>query len=283
MTLTELYNTIIASLTPSLGQNEAKATARLLLEDDLGVTREMLVLRGDRVLEPETVERYTRFIDRIKAGEPPQYLIGSAHFMGMDIRVTPDVLIPRPETAELCDIIIDHANGASDLRVADLGTGSGCIALALGRGLVFPHIDAYELSAPALAVARDNARKLMVDINFIQADILKGLPAPAEPYDIIVSNPPYIADSEKPTLEPRVLLHEPAMALFVPDSDPLEFYRAIGQWADTALKPSGTLYFEINPVYAVELQQLMGRLGFSCDLVRDAFANLRFAICHHRN
>lgn len=281
MTLTELNNQIISALTPNLGANEAKATARLLLEDDLGVTREMLVLRGDRVLEPETVERYARFIKQIEDGVPPQYLIGSAHFMGMDLKVTPAVLIPRPETAELCDIIIDHANEASDLHVADLGTGSGCIALALGRGLVFPHIDAVDISADALAVARENATKLGVDIDFIQEDILKGLPEPAAPYDIIVSNPPYIAEKEKAAMEPRVLDHEPAQALFVPDTDPLEFYRVIAQWAQKALKPDGTLYFEINPIYSDELQRLMSRLGFTADIVRDSFGKNRFAICRH--
>ena len=150
MTLTELYRKIIDELSPSLGANEAKATARLLLEDDLGVTPAVLALRGDRVLEPETITRYGRFISQIKAGEPPQYIIGSAHFMGMDLKVTPATLIPRPETAGLVDMIVDDNSGKTGLHVSDLGTGSGCIAIALSRALPFAEVDAVDISGDAL-------------------------------------------------------------------------------------------------------------------------------------
>lgn len=279
MTLTELYRKIIDELSPSLGANEAKATARLLLEDDLGVTPAVLALRGDRVLEPETITRYGRFISQIKAGEPPQYIIGSAHFMGMDLKVTPATLIPRPETAGLVDMIVDDNSGKTGLHVCDLGTGSGCIAIALSRALPFAEVDAVDISDDALAVARENAAKLMCKINFIKADILDSLPLPAQKYDIIVSNPPYITEDEKKDMETRVKDYEPAQALFVPDNDPLRFYKAIADYALGALSAGGSLYFEINPLFAGQLTSMMEDKGFSCDISRDAYGKNRFAVC----
>lgn len=279
MTLTELYRKIIDELSPSLGANEAKATARLLFEDDLGVTPAVLALRGDRVLEPETITRYGRFISQIKAGEPPQYIIGSAHFMGMDLKVTPATLIPRPETAGLVDMIVDDNSGKTGLHVCDLGTGSGCIAIAMSRALPFAEVDAVDISDDALAVARENAAKLMCKINFIKADILDSLPLPAQKYDIIVSNPPYITEDEKKDMETRVKDYEPAQALFVPDNDPLRFYKAIADYALGALSAGGSLYFEINPLFAGQLTSMMADKGFSCDISRDAYGKNRFAVC----
>lgn len=278
MTLEQLYRHIIDSLTPSLGQNEAKATARLLLEDDLGVTPSMLALRGDRVLEPETVARYERFIEKIKDGEPPQYLLGSARFMGMDLKVTPATLIPRPETAELVDLIVDRYSGKTDLQVCDLATGSGCIAIALARALPFSNVMAVDNSNDALAVARENAQKLMTKVTFVQGDILGDLPRPVQSFDIIVSNPPYIADSEKAAMDKRVKDYEPASALFVPDSDPLKFYKAIADYAKDSLTPNGTLYFEINPLFSQELRQMLASKGYQCEVLKDSFGKNRFAI-----
>lgn len=280
MTLEELNQHIIKSLTPSLGQSEAKATARLLLEDDLGVTPAMLALRGDRVLEPETPPRYERFIKKIAAGEPPQYVIGSAHFMGMDLKVNEATLIPRPETAELVDIITDRSGGRSDLNVCDLGTGSGCIAIALSRALPFARVTAIDNSDAALAVARENGAKLnAANVSFVKADILGKLPQPAEPYDIIVSNPPYIVESEKADMEPRVKDYEPEAALFVPDSDPLRFYKAIADYAATALAQGGKMYFEINPLFSDSLVKMLAAKGFGCEILRDSFGKNRFAVC----
>ncbi len=279
MTLAELNKHITDALTPSLGHNEAKATARLLLEDDLRVTPTMLALRGERVLEPETVSRFERFIARINAGEPPQYVTGSARFMGMDLKVTPATLIPRPETAELVDLIVDRSGGKADSQVCDLGTGSGCIAIALARALPFAKVVAIDNSPEALEVARENGKRLSGGVTFVRADILIDLPRPSAPYDIIVSNPPYIADSEKAGIEARVKEHEPASALFVPDSDPLRFYKAIADYANDALAQSGKMYFEINPMFADRLVSMMASKGFSCEVLRDSFGKNRFAVC----
>lgn len=277
MTLDQLYRNIIASLSPSLGADEAKATARLLLEDDLQATTRTLALHGDRELEPETVTSFDGYIRRIIAGEPPQYVIGRARFMGMDFKVTLATLIPRPETAQLVDMITDRFGSRTDLHVLDIGTGSGCIAIALSRALPFARVDAIDISADALTVAAENARTLMAKVNFAREDILTDIAAPATPYDIIVSNPPYVLESEKATMESRVKDFEPASALFVPDSDPLKFYKAIAAYALKALCPTGALFFEINPLEADNLSQLLNSEGFICDVLPDMFGKARFA------
>ena len=235
-------------------------------------------MTGDRVLLPDTIEMFDRYLARISAGEPPQYVIGSARFMGMDLMVTPDVLIPRPETAELVDIITDAAGSRPDLSVIDIGTGSGCIAIALARALTFPRVEAIDISDAALSVASQNGVKMNVKIDFHKQDILAPAERAAQPYDVIVSNPPYIAESEKAGMEIRVKDHEPARALFVPDSDPLEFYKAIADFALLNLADNGSVYLEINPLFADDLQRMMTDKGFNCDIRLDSFGKKRFAI-----
>ena len=275
MTLSELNRHIIETLTPQLGQSEARATARLLLEDDLGVSQSALVLNPDRALEPETPVRFDRYLSRIISGEPPQYVMGTARWMGMDIAVTPDTLIPRPETAELVDLITDDYS-AADLRIADLCTGSGCIAVALARALPFAHVDAVDISDRAIAIARKNAALAPAGaINVLKANVLQDIPG-TDAYDIIVSNPPYVLESEMAGMEPRVIDHEPHIALFVPDDDPLRFYRAIADKARNRLKAGGTLYFEINPLEVDNLKQMMSGYGFDTEFIRDAQGKQRF-------
>lgn len=279
MTVNEIKKELCTSLTPAVGAGEATAMMRMLMEDATGMSPVDMALYPDRVLENFTIARLKEQAQRIIAGEPVQYVLGHAFFMGLDLKVTPAVLIPRPETAQLVDIITDRAAGASDLSVLDLCTGSGCIALALGRALVFPRIAAIDISPEALDVARENAARLHPDITFAQADALD-MPLQTEAYDIIVSNPPYIADSERKDMDSRVLDHEPATALFVPDSDPLRFYKAIAHFASSALKPGGTLYFEINPLFVDSLQAHLAATGWSnVQIVRDFRGLNRFALC----
>ena len=275
MTLGELNRHIIDTLTPSLGNSEARATARLLLEDDLGVTQTALMLHSDRALEPETPARFEGYLKRIASGEPPQYVMGRARWMGIDFAVTPDTLIPRPETAELVDLITDDFE-ATDLKVADLCTGSGCIAVVLARALPFAHVDAVDISDGALAVARLNAKLAPAgSVNVIKGDVLKEIPG-SQTYDIIVSNPPYVLESEKNEMEPRVLDHEPHLALFVPDSDPMRFYRPIARNAALRLKPGGKLYFEINPLEAEALSAMLAENGYESEILRDSAGKNRF-------
>ncbi|MDE5555609.1 MAG: peptide chain release factor N(5)-glutamine methyltransferase, partial [Muribaculaceae bacterium] len=243
-----------------------------------GVTATDLVVNGHRTAEPETVEHIKNIVNRICKGEPIQYAIGSARFYGMDFKVTPAVLIPRPETEGLVDIIVkDHAT-QSDLHVLDCGTGSGCIAIALARNLPFASVDAIDISADALTIARYNANHLKANVNFSLDDILNLSPPDKAVYDIIVSNPPYIADKERADMESRVKDYEPSSALFVPDSNPLLFYRAIAEYASRALKDNGKLYFEINPLFVDELKAMLISNGFDdVEITRDYIGRYRYA------
>ena len=278
MTVADLYKKLLSTLTPVLGDSEARSAARVILEDVRGITQTDLVVNGHRTVEPETLKQIEEISDRICAGEPVQYAVGSARFYGMDFKVNPSVLIPRPETEGLVDMIVRDYGQRSDLRVLDCGTGSGCIAIALARNLPFASVDAIDISPDALKVATDNSSRLKVKVNFSCRDILHPV-RPDEPtYDIIVSNPPYIADRERKDMDTRVTDYEPSTALFVPDSDPLIFYRAITQYATLALKKSGGLYFEINPLYADLLRAMLEDNGFdSIEILRDYIGRYRYA------
>lgn len=278
MTLDQLNNTITRQLVAVYGQREGRAIARLLIEEGLGVNQVTLCCHGDRVLEPETVARFSAMVARVVAGEPAQYVLGKAHFMGLDLKVTPAVLIPRPETAGLVDLITDDYHGQADLRIMDVGTGSGCIAISLSRALPFADIQAIDISTDALAIARENARNKGVNIRFEHLDILKAEVSESPYLDIIVSNPPYIAEREKCAMERNVLDYEPDTALFVPDNEPLLFYKAIARFSRAALCDGGALYFEINPLYAGELRQMLVNEGFSeVDILPDFTGRLRYS------
>lgn len=278
MTAEAISRELTSTLTATLGAGEARATSRLLMEDVAGFTPKKLFTDGRRELEPETVESLRRMASRIAGGEPPQYVTGSALFMGMKLDVTPAVLIPRPETEGLVDLITDDYRGRNDLRVMDIGTGSGCIAIALARALPFARVDAVDISPDALEVAERNSRRLSARVNFGIMDILNEQVPAVPSFNIIVSNPPYIAEREKADMDSRVLDHEPAEALFVPDSDPLLFYRAIARYGAGALVPGGRLYFEINPLFASELQKMLADEGYiDIEMRRDYVGKLRFA------
>lgn len=278
MTVTDIYKDIINKLTPALGDSEARSAARVILEDVRGVTQTDLVVNGHRTVEPETADRIKTIIDRICKGEPVQYAIGSARFYGLDFKVTPSVLIPRPETEGLVDMIVKDYSAHSDLNVLDCGTGSGCIAIALARNLPFASVDAIDISADALAIAEYNANRLKCKINFSVGDILN-MSLPYKPlYDIIVSNPPYIADKERPDMDARVKDYEPSSALFVPDDNPLVFYLAIADYASKALKAGGSLYFEINPLFVDDLKAMLTICGFTdIEITRDYIGRYRYA------
>lgn len=276
------YRAAIARLTPKFGEGEARAMARFIFEQIKGWTQTDLLVRADQPVSQFIHNKIDQTITRALNDEPLQYIFGAADFYGMKFSVSPDVLIPRPETAELVDIIVKQ-NPAKDLRVVDFGTGSGCIAIALARNLVFPHIVAVDNSANALKVAQANASSLHTNIELVEADILslnQSSPSALNTeFDIIVSNPPYIAESERATMHNNVLLHEPASALFVPDNDPLLFYKAILQYAAKRLSDSGTIYFEINQRFTELLKTEAGKHGFgTTEILKDSFGLDRFAI-----
>lgn len=273
----ELNRECISRLEPSLGRREAEAVMRLLWEELKGYSPTDLIMKGDYKVSEYMLDKIRAAVGRVEAGEPVQYVVGRARFCGLDFEVTPAVLIPRPETAGLVDIIVDRTGGRSDLRVTDLCTGSGCIAIALARALPFARVTAVDISPEALEVARRNGAALRTRVGWVCADILS-LPIPAAPEaDIVVCNPPYVLESERASMEQHVTDHEPALALFVPDSDPLRFYHAAARYAMTALSGGGRLYFELNPLTADRLAGELRHSGWEdVELLRDFAGAVRY-------
>ncbi|MDE6276819.1 MAG: peptide chain release factor N(5)-glutamine methyltransferase [Muribaculaceae bacterium] len=278
-TAREKYSALKARLTPLLGEGEAEGAARILMEDIAGFDWRKLFADGDRTLLDFTLAKLDAAADRIVAGEPVQYAVGRARFCGMDLEVSPAVLIPRPETEGLVDIIVDRLGSRRDLHGLDVCTGSGCIAIALARALPFSSIEACDISDEALAIALINAGKLAQGIELFKADALN-LPAPATPtFDFIVSNPPYVLPSEKASMDARVLDHEPALALFVPEDKPLLFYEAIASYARDALRPEGSLFFEINETQGRPMAKMLSDAGFrDVEILKDYTGRDRYAI-----
>lgn len=285
MTVKELLAGLRTALTPAVGDGEARAMAEIIVEDTTGLSRTKIVVNPDYVLTPESVERIESVRDKVLAGEPVQYALGQAQFRGRTFAVEPGVLIPRPETAQLVDIIIDEADGRSDLRVLDVGCGSGCIACSLARDLRYARVTALDINATAVRMTRTNASALGVKVDVLQADVLDyrtSFPG-SDDYDIVVSNPPYVLDSEKCAMDARVVDYEPQGALFVPDDDPLLFYRTIAKKAWTRLSRGGRIYFEINPLCEGRLVALMFDIGYiDVEITRDYRGEQRFLTCTRR-
>lgn len=281
MPVYEAVKAIVDTLSPRYGEGEGKAMARIIFENIKGWKPVDLAIKANEHLTSFAVEQIDDAVSRLMANEPIQYIFGNTWFYGMRFKVTRDTLIPRPETVELVDIIVNE-NRRKDLRVLDLCTGSGCIAVALARNLPFSNVTGADISDKALAVAEENSDSLHAGVVFEKADILSTGGQSlfnGRTFDIIVSNPPYIADSEKKEMESNVLDFEPALALFVPDDDPLEFYRAIFSIGSEVLAPDGVVYCEINPLYAKDLVKLGNSAGFGdVRILRDSYGKERFMI-----
>lgn len=263
------YQQLWRLLAQNLEEGEAKAIARMVYEVRYGLSFSDILLGKDERLPAEQQEELQGIAQRLLRHEPVQYVLGEATFCGRTFHVAPDVLIPRPETEELCRWVVAEArkDGASDLRILDIGTGSGCIAITLAAELPESQVTAWDISEEALAIAQANARRLGTRVTFQHTDILNpnlfNLLILNSKFSIIISNPPYICNKERAAMEPNVLDYEPETALFVPDDDPLLFYRAIAQYAQQALCEGGSLFFEINPLYATALQELLRAMRFS--------------------
>lgn len=279
MTIRDMKQHLQRMLEPAVGESEARAMALAIIEDIRGYKAVDIAINGHRELLPETESRMMDAAKKVLSGMPLQYAIGKAMFRGRYFAVNPSTLIPRPETAQLVDIIVDEWRGKSDLRVMDIGTGSGCIAISLALDLPFAKVDAIDISADALAVAKENADALKAArVSFGLRDALSLTPEPGA-FDIIVSNPPYVLSSEKAQMDARVADYEPASALFVPDSDPLKFYRPISEFTLKSLRGSGKLYFEINPLCADQIKSLLLAEGFKDAQIQSDYKGARrFAI-----
>ena len=262
MTLKDKINAFKSKLTPIVGVREAYWMVRDIVEDVLGYGEVDILLKGDEELSDFIIGKIEKIESRLYNGEPLQHVLGWARFAGNRFKVTQHTLIPRPETQELVDMIIAHHGEAKDLRVIDVGTGSGCIAISLARGLKFAQVRAVDISPQALEVAEENARMHKVKVSFDCRDVLSLKANKGECYDVIVSNPPYIVESERATMEKVVLDYEPSTALFVPDNDALRFYRAIAHWGKDVLVSGGSIYFEINPLFASEMVLMMQKEGY---------------------
>ena len=326
------YQQLWQSLTPLYDAGEAQAIVRTVLDVKYGMTLTDIICGKVNELSADEERKLEEIIIRLQKGEPVQYVLGEADFAGKTFHVEPGVLIPRPETAELCQWIEEDFAGKSTdssensledssedsledslkdslkdssedsledsspvtdnaKQILDICTGSGCIAITLGLNIPNSEVTGWDISEDALRIARGNVEMLKaknVRIEYQDALALRKAANATEisdskpdsslskDWDIIVSNPPYICEKEKADMDKNVLEHEPAIALFVPDEDPLKFYRAIAEYASSALKPEGALYFEINPIYEKETQKMLQELGFKdIEIKEDAFGKKR--------
>ena len=271
-----LRRELVTLLSPLYGDGEAQAMVRLLFHALKGWNQTDLMIHADDEPSLYLISKIEECIKRLLDNEPIQYVLGEARFYGMNLYVDRNVLIPRLETEELVDIVV-RENSGSDLRVLDVGTGSGAIAIALSRNLRFPEITVIDISEGALRVARCNARNLNAPIHFIHEDVFKYEPD-AGAFDIIVSNPPYIAESEMKAMDANVLDYEPHNALFVPEDNPLVYYSRIAEIGMKSLVAGGKLYFEINPLFAGQLKALLESNGYEdVRILEDISHKKRFA------
>lgn len=250
-----LFNYLKQEVSKYYDEREAGSISYHLLEKFFDLDKNDVIAKRPLTTQNISKPYFADIFKRVKAMEPVQYITGNAYFYGRTFGVNRSVLIPRPETEELVDLII-RENTTSGLKVLDIGTGSGCIAINLSLELPGPQVFALDINAEVLAVAENNAHQNNAAVTFMQHDILKESPAEAE-FDIIVSNPPYVRKKESKLMKKNVLNYEPHIALFVPDKDPLLFYKRIITLSKSLLKPSGKLYFEINEAYGEELKSNM--------------------------
>ena len=273
------YQEFWQSLTPLYDAGEAQAIVRTVLDVEYGMTLTDIICGKVNELSSDEERNLEEIIARLQNGEPVQYVLGEADFAGRTFHVEPGVLIPRPETAELCQWIEEEVSSLeADERkqIFDICTGSGCIAITLGLNIPNSEVTGWDISEDALRIAQGNVEMLKAGNVRIEYQDALMLPKAAEAADIIVSNPPYICEKEKADMEKNVLEHEPSIALFVPDEDPLKFYRAIAEYASSALKSEGALYFEINPIYEKETREMLEELGFKdIETKEDAFGKKR--------
>ncbi|MDY3967111.1 MAG: peptide chain release factor N(5)-glutamine methyltransferase [Prevotella sp.] len=288
------YDDIWRRLAGVYDQREARAVARMLVEEKFSLSFADIICGGVEALPDADKQWIEAAVKRLEQGEPIQYVLGWAWFGGLKFNVRSGVLIPRPETEWLVDNICAHPAPSNDrpLRILDIGTGSGCIALSIKQRLPETYVEAWDISTEALSIAADNARSLSLDVVWRQQDALNITPnvlsttpndnsaVPDSPlWDVIVSNPPYICERERTDMARNVLEHEPSTALFVPDTDPLLFYRAITRYAVGSLNEGGRMLFECNTLYAGDTARMMADEGMTATQVYDdCFGKPRFAV-----
>ncbi len=274
MRLSQLKIQFIDHLQDEYPAKEIESFFNILADRFLGMSRLEVALAPELILNKEQLNSFESALERLRQHEPVQYITGETEFFSLNFKVNKNVLIPRPETEELVEWIIENFKDSEDkLKILDIGTGSGCIAISLAENLK-AGVDAFDISEEALKIAKKNAEINRVNVTFQKVDILnlKNLP---ERYDIIVSNPPYVREQEKEQMQKNVLDHEPESALYVKDDNALIFYKKITELAQDSLRSGGTLYFEINQYLAEETKVMVENFGFEAELKKDIFENYR--------
>ncbi|PWA04195.1 peptide chain release factor N(5)-glutamine methyltransferase [Flavobacterium psychrotolerans] len=282
MRIKEYRSHFIEELSALYGSEESESFFYLILENKHKIRRIDLALNADLEFSDTEIQNWNSILEQLKKEIPIQYLLGSTSFFGLDFQVNASVLIPRPETEELVDWIIKEnskIHGSEDVKILDVGTGSGCIAISLAKNISNAQIFAIDVSEKALAIAQKNAEANNVNIIFLQQNILE-IADLRRQYDIIVSNPPYVRNLEKAEIKKNVLENEPHLALFVEDHDALIFYRKIAELAHKSLVENGQLYFEINQYLGIETVDLLERMNFkNIELRKDIYGNDRMVSC----
>lgn len=273
----QTYNSLWRQLTAVYEPGEAKAIVRYVLETALGLSPTDIYCGKAEELSAADSARLASIMARLRKAEPVQYVLGEAEFCGRSFKVGPGILIPRPETEELCRWITESADRKHPAgQVLDLCSGSGCIGITLALDLPGAEVTAWDIADEALQAATDNAERLGAQVKVERRDVL-ALPTDSPHWDLMVSNPPYICDRERSGMAHNVLDYEPERALFVPDDDPIRFYRAICLYAQQALKSGGWLYFEINPLYKDLIRETAAELDFKDIAFKDdQFGHTRF-------
>lgn len=283
MKIKEYKINFVNSLLPFYEQMEAESFFYLILENRHQLRRIDLALDADKEFSEAEISNWNFILEKLKTQIPIQYILGTTHFYGSEFIVDENVLIPRPETEELVDWIVKLNTKLSkkkDLKILDIGTGSGCIAISLAKNILNSAVFAVDVSEKALAVAEKNATLNKVTVTFLQKNILETNHLDQK-FDIIVSNPPYVRNIEKAEIKPNVLDNEPHLALFVPDNDPLIFYKKIAELAAANLNTNGQLFFEINQYLGKETQDLLESLGLkNIELRKDIYGNDRMIACN---
>lgn len=257
---------------------EIRQLFTIAMEDIAGMGRMQMLTNANPELSEEVAQKLEAFIRGLEEGKPYQHLIGEVQFAGLKLKVGPQALIPRPETEELAYIIKDESQGRDNLKILDIGTGTGCLALACASFFHKSSVTALDVSEEAISLARKNAALNHLKINFFQGSILVPDKWPIGTWDIIVSNPPYIGESEASDMDDLVTHHEPSLALFAPDDDVLVFYRMILELAKSQLVKGGKVYLEINQKWGPETLKLYTDAGFKTRLLKDLSGNDRFVV-----
>lgn len=281
MKIKDLHTKFHKELDAIYGELEVQSFFYLLAEFHLNLKRIDIALQPDVEVNSQVLKHFLDAETRLKNHEPIQYIIGETEFYGLPFKVNANTLIPRPETEELVELIITNVKleSSKPITILDIGTGTGCIAISLAKKLSNAHVYAVDVSDDALKVAKENAILNAVNVEFIKTDILNwqsDLKFQDLKFDIIVSNPPYVRHLEKTEMKANVLQHEPHLALFVDDENPLQFYQAITEFASQKLQPNGHLYFEINQYLGDDMCQLLKQCDFkNIELLTDIFGNHR--------